>query len=228
MVAMGGDLPRAGDGRRRLYFEHEEPEGKKPEREAQERKKPEREGPYTKLVALGTILLVVFGYVGLAYTVHWPPYSAPSPGPTNSPPTIGPTVADSQVAATSTQPPTGVPADYQGTWQGNIVQSAAVGTATIQVSMTLGHGADDTPVGDFTDNTLDCQAVVYLEGGDGPIFLRLVVTSNTLGECAPFAYARVTLTSSGLYFVFEQTSEVSPTEPVSNIASGAGTLASSS
>jgi hypothetical protein len=227
----GRDLARAGGGRRRLYFEHGEPQGRKPERGEPEGRKPEREGPYTKLVALGTILLVVIGYVGLAYTVHWSPYSTSNPGSTSSPPAIGPTVTGSQSTATGTgtQSATGIPVVYQGTWQGNIVQvNTAAGTNTGQVSITLGQGADGSQVGEFTSNTPPCQASVYLEGGDGPIFLRLITTSNPTGECAQLSYVRVTLTSSGLYFVFEQSSEVSPNEPVANVAPGDGTLVRSS
>lgn len=36
------------------------------------------EGPYTKIIAIATIILVAIGYLGLAAAVRWPPFSRPS------------------------------------------------------------------------------------------------------------------------------------------------------
>jgi hypothetical protein len=54
--------------------------------------KPASEGRFTKIIAFGTIALVVLGYLGVAATIHWwpfssspPPTSTPSPGPTPTP-----------------------------------------------------------------------------------------------------------------------------------------------
>jgi hypothetical protein len=164
--------------------------------------KPEGEGPYTKLIALGTVLLVILAYLAVAYSAHWPPFGS------------------SHSASLSS----GVPADYQGTWQGNIVD----GNTSNQVSMSLGQGADGTQVGEFSNETLACQGAVYLEGGEGPIYLRMVTTSNTLNECVPFFYARASLTSGELNVALQDTSEVSPDEPASHVIPLAGTLERSS
>jgi hypothetical protein len=179
-------------------------EHNKPERE---RKEPEREGPYTKLIAFLTVVLVVLTYFGLAYAIHWPPFKSPNPGPSPSPSA------------------TGVPADYQGTWQGNYT---AANTA-YRISMTLGPGADGTQVGEFTNFNLGCQSAVYLEGGKGPIFLRLVLTSNNnLNQCAS-SYARATLTSSGdLDLAVGPRSYFSPTEPPYNVIPGTAVLTQTS
>jgi hypothetical protein len=194
-------------------------------------KKPEGEGPYTKLIAFGTILGVALTYLILAYTVHLPPDGSSNPRPISNPtptrssvtpPQVTPT--HSQVTPTSSQAANGVPADYQGTWQGDI----DYGNGIAQVSMTLGQGADGTQVGEFTLYGRDCQRSVYLEGGQGPISLRLDLTSGSLSECAPFVYASVTSTSSGLYVVMQDTSEVSASEPASAAETGAGTLTLSS
>jgi len=193
--------------------EHKESAGEKKESAGE---KPGREGPYTKLIAVGTVLLVVIGYITLAYTVHLWPDSSPNPAPTSSPST--------EQTGTGSQPVIGVPADYQGTWQGNIVY----GTTSDRVSMTIGHGTVGTQVGEFTNYALGCQRLVYLEGGTGPIYLRLVATSNSASQCASFVYARVTKTSTGLDIVMEDTSEVVPTDPVSNAETGAGSMAASS
>jgi hypothetical protein len=55
----------------------------------------EGEGPYAKLTAFGTVLLVVLGYFGVAYSTHWPPFNTYNPGQTSSPPAPGPVVTDS-------------------------------------------------------------------------------------------------------------------------------------
>jgi len=125
-------------------------------------KRPEREGPYTKLIALGTVLGLILTYLLLAYTVHWPPDNSPNPGPTSSRPTT-PTGTGPQGITPVPQPATGVPAAYQGTWRGNIVY----GTTSDQVGMTLGGGAVGAQVGMFTNYTLGCRRSVYLEGGGG-------------------------------------------------------------
>ena len=186
-------------------------------------KEKESEGPYTKLVALGTLLLVLLGYLALASQVRWPPFKgSPSPGPANaatSSSSSPPADVGAQLGAT-TSSPAGLPAGYQGAWQGDLVY----GAENIAVSMTLGQGADGAQVGSFVNETLECEATIYLEGGQGPIYLRLVTTTNALGECVSLAYARVTSTSSGLDFTFEDSSEVSPSEPTSDVAPASGTL----
>lgn len=101
------------------------------------------------------------------------------------------------------------------------------GAENIAVSMTLGQGADGAQVGSFVNETLDCEATVYLEGGPGPVYLRLITTTNALNECVSLAYARATLTSSGLDFIFEDSSVVSPSEPESNVVPASGTLGQS-
>jgi hypothetical protein len=61
--------------------------------------KPKGEGPYAKLTAFGTVLLVVLGYLALAYPTHWPPFNTHNPGQTGSPPTSGPIITDSPTSA---------------------------------------------------------------------------------------------------------------------------------
>lgn len=186
------------------------------------KKKEGREGPYTKLVALATLVLVVLAYLTVASQVHWVPFGhTPSPGPTSpSTSTSSSPLSIGEQIATTTSSPAGLPAGYQGTWQGDLVY----GAENIAVSMTLGQGADGAQVGSFVNETLDCEATVYLEGGQGPVYLRLITTTNALNECVSLAYARATLTSSGLDFIFEDSSEVSPSEPESNVAPASGTL----
>ena len=212
-----------------------EPEDEKPEGKNPKGKKPEGEGPYTKLIAFGTIVGVILTYLILAYTVHFWPYSSSNPQATSSPSTTAPsrTAASqatppvsqpAQINPTVTQSANEVPADYQGTWQGYIVD----GEVSDQISMSIGQGADGAQVGEYSNETLGCQATVYLEGGEGPIYLRLVTTSNALNECVPFAYARASLTSGELNLALEDTSEASPDEPASNVMPLAGTLERSS
>jgi phosphate transport system substrate-binding protein len=63
------------------------------------------EGPYTKLTAIGTIVLVIFGYFGFAYTVHWWPYSPPSsPAPKSSPSSTPTAAVTNQSPACATGP----------------------------------------------------------------------------------------------------------------------------
>jgi hypothetical protein len=69
-VAVGGDL-RGQVARGGIMAVSNKPTGRKAE----------PGGPYTKLIALGTILLVVLGYVAISYPAHWIPFS-PSPAPT--------------------------------------------------------------------------------------------------------------------------------------------------
>jgi hypothetical protein len=115
-----------------------------------------------------------------------------------------------------------LPAAYQGSWQGGINDP---GVGTVTVTMSLGAGSAGAEVGTFVNNTLECSASVYFEGGSGPVYLRLVTTNNILGECVPFAYAETSVTSSGgLSFTFEQSSAVNPNEPVSSVAAGSGVL----
>jgi hypothetical protein len=90
----------------------------------------------------------------------------------------------------------GVPADYQGVWEGGISGSAGPFEATVK----LGQGTDGSQVGVFQNDTYGCRGAIYLESGDGPISLRIVTTSNPHDVCVRLAYAEVTLTSDGLYF----------------------------
>ena len=118
-----------------------------------------------------------------------------------------------------------LPSVYQGGWQGGI---DVPGFGTVTVSMTLGAGSADAQVGTFVNSTLECSANVFFEGGSGPVFLRLVTTDNTLGECVPFAYAEASVTSGGgLSFTFQESSAVHPNEPTSSVAPGSGVLSRS-
>ena len=115
-----------------------------------------------------------------------------------------------------------LPAAYQGSWQGGINDP---GVGTLTVSMALGVGSAGAEVGTLVNDTLQCSASVYFEGGSGPVYLRLVTTSNVRGVCVPFAYAETSVTSSGgLSFTFEESSAVNPNEPVSDVAAGSGVL----
>ncbi len=136
---------------------------------------------------------------------------------------LAPAPATTSPATTSPAPTpaeTGIPAAYQGTWEGGIVYQDVYD----EVSMSLNQGPVGTQVGQFMNDTLDCQASVYLEGGNGPIYLRLILTSSPENVCVPFMYAQATLTSSGLNFALEDTSQVSPSEPMSNGMQLSGTL----
>ena len=212
-VAGGGDL-RGQVARGGIMAVSNKPTGRKAE----------PEGPYTKLIALGTILLVVLGYVAISYPAHWVPFS-PSPAPTIAASRPRPIIT-SPAPAPATTPPaptpaeTGIPAAYRGTWEGGIVYQGV----SDEISMSLNQGPVGTQVGQFMNDTLDCQASVYLEGGNGPIYLRLILTSNPENVCVPFVYAQAILTSSGLNFALEDTSQVSPSEPMSNGMLLSGTL----
>ena len=187
------------------------------------RKKHEHEGLYDKITAYGTIAGVLvavaalfvsiavaaIAYFTLAYSAHWPPFSSsPSASPTNAS-----TVIHSRATAPTSPSADGVPADYQGTWEGNISGSAGPFEAT----MNLRQGTDGSEVGVFQNETYGCRGAIYLESGDGPISLRIVTTSNPHDDCVLLAYAQATLTSDGLYFSFDQTATV---------PSGDGTLTS--
>ena len=86
------------------------------ERKASEGKNPEREGPYTRLIAYGTLLLAVIGYLTLAYTVHWWPFSSPNPGPATTlgptPPSSSPCTTDCTSPPPSSTPPPGPQKSY--------------------------------------------------------------------------------------------------------------------
>jgi hypothetical protein len=192
------------------------------------RKNSEHEGLYDKITAYGTIAGVLVAVVALfasmaeaaiayftyAYSAHWPPFSSPpSASPTNAS-----TVIHSRATAPTSPSVDGVPADYQGTWEGNISGSAGPFEAT----MNLRQGTDGSKVGVFQNETYGCRGAIYLESGDGesgdgPISLRIVTTSNPYHDCVLLAYAQATLTSDGLYFAFDQTATV---------PSGDGTLTS--
>jgi hypothetical protein len=203
------------------------------------------EGPYTKLIALGTFLLVVLSYFAVAYPAHWIPFSSdststvtalpsvsvstfPSPVPTSTSPSLAPASTSPSVPSTSASPTlgpaeTGVPLAYQGSWEGGLTYEGEAN----YVNMSLNQGSVGTQVGQYVNDTLHCQASVYLEGGNGPIYLRLVLTSNPENVCVPFVYAQANITSSGLYFVLEDTSEVWPNEPTSDGFQLSGTLGKS-
>jgi hypothetical protein len=187
------------------------------------RKELEHDGLYDKITAYGTIAGVLvavvalfvsiavaaIAYFTLAYTAHWPPFSSsPSASPAGPP-----TVIPARTTVPASPSADGVPADYQGTWEGNISGSAGPFEAT----MNLNQGTDGSKVGVFQNETYGCQGAIYLESGDGPISLRIVTTSDPYDDCVSLAYAQATLTSDGLYFSFDQTATV---------PSGDGTLTS--
>jgi hypothetical protein len=193
-----------------------------------EQKKPagekhEHEGLYDRITAYGTLaglLIAVVGlfvsigvaaiaYFSLAYTAHWPPFSST---PVESSSNVS-NATFAQANAASSQPD-GVPADYQGNWQGEISGPGG----TFGASMNLASGTDGSQVGVFQNNTGDCQGDIYLTSGGGPLTLRIVTTSNPFGYCVSLAFAQVRLTSGGLLFSFDQTGGVSP---------GQGTLSAS-
>jgi hypothetical protein len=185
------------------------------------RERREHEGLYDKITAYRTIagvlvavvaLLVsiavaAIAYFTLAYSAHWPPFSSSSAAS----PTRAPTVIPSRATTPASPSADGVPVDYQGIWEGEISGSAGPFEAT----MSLDQGTDGSRVGVFQNETYGCRGAIYFEGGDGPIFLRIVTTSNPYDDCVRRAYAQATLTADGLYFSFDQTATVS---------SGDGTL----
>jgi hypothetical protein len=193
-----------------------------------EQKKPtaekhEHEGLYDKITAYGTLVSLLIAVVGLfvsigvaaiayftlAFTAHWPPFSSTrvaSPGNASNA-----TFAQANAASSQSD---GVPADYQGNWQGEISGPGG----TFGASMNLVSGTDGSQVGVFQNNTGDCQGDIYLTRGGGPISLRIVTTSNPFGYCVSLAFAQARLTSGGLLFSFDQTGGVSP---------GQGTLTAS-
>jgi hypothetical protein len=188
-------------------------------------KKREHEGLYDKITAYGTIASVLLAIVGLfvsigvgaiayftlAYTAHWPPFSpAPSASPRSAP-----TPAPSQATASSLPSAGGVPASYQGSWQGEIDSQAG----PFEASMSLYQGTDGSQVGYFQNDTYDCRGTIYLDNGGGPLSLRIVTTSDPAGDCVSVAYAQVTTTSGGLFFSFDTTGGVPP---------GSGTLSPAS
>jgi hypothetical protein len=177
------------------------------------RKKREHEGLYEKITAYGTIagvlvaavtlfvsiVVAAIAYFTLAYTAHWPPFS--------SPPSASPANAQTVIRSRATAPASpsdGVPADYHGTWEGDISGSAGPFEAT----MNLHQGTDGSQVGVFQNDTYGCRGAIYLESGGGPISLRIVTTSNPYDDCVLLAYAQATRTSDGLYFSFDQTATV--------------------
>ena len=186
------------------------------EQKKPEGKKREHEGLYDKITAYGTVASLLVAVVGLfvsigvaaityftlAYTAHWPPFSpaqAASPSNTSD-------VTSGQATTASSQSGNAVPADYQGSWQGEISGPGG----TFGASMNLNSGTDGSQVGVFQNDTGDCQGDIYLTSGGGPLSLRIVTTSNPFDYCVSLAFAQVTLTSGGLLFSFDQTGGVSP------------------
>lgn len=51
------------------------------QRNVTQSQKPEREGPYTRLNVYVAIVGILIGYLTLAYTAHWPPFSPTTPNP---------------------------------------------------------------------------------------------------------------------------------------------------
>ena len=179
-------------------------------------KQHEHESLYDKITAYGTLaslLVAVFGlfvstgvaaiaYFTLAYTARWPPFS-PAPA---APSSNASNATSAQASTASSQSVGGVPADYQGSWQGEISGPGG----TFGASMNLNSGTDGSQVGVFQNDTGDCQGDIYLTRGGGPLSVRIVTTSNPFDYCVSLAFAQVTLTSGGLLFSFDQTGGVSP------------------
>ena len=178
------------------------------------RQQREHEGLYEKITAYGTIAGVLvaivalivsiavaaIAYFTLAYTAHWAPFSSSPAASPASAPNVIPSPAASPASASAD----GVPADYQGIWEGEISGSAG----PFEAIMNLGQGTDGSRVGVFQNETYGCRGTIYLESGDGPISLRIVTTINPDDNCVWLAYAQATLTSDGLYFSFDQSATV--------------------
>jgi hypothetical protein len=178
-----------------------------------------RRRPVLVTAAIGVAAVVVIAIVVGAAQGHTPS-SAGSHPPAS--PTATVTASSSPTTSTAT---TGLPTGYAGTWQGSLT---AANGSSVNLSMTLSQGSPGTQIGTLVDETYDCDAAVYLEGGSGPVYLRLITTSNALGECVSNAYAQTLLTSSGsLQFTFEQSSAVNPSEPISDVANASGQLSNS-
>jgi hypothetical protein len=145
------------------------------------------------LIAVGALIAAV---TGVWVAVNHLKSSVVSANPAHQPTFQGsPTVAPSAG---------GVPVAYQGSWQGYIVY----GGTSNSVNMMLGNGANGAQVGNFMNSALGCNRQVYLEGGGGPVFLRLILAPGQTGQCVPVMYARVTLTPAGLSIVMEDNSEM--------------------
>ena len=144
-------------------------------------------------MAAVTIFAAAVVYFTVAHTAHWPPF-----GPSHS---QSPTVIPSRATTSTASSADGVPADYQGTWEGNISGPAGLFETTIN----LNQGTAGAQVGVFQNESSGCRGAIYLERGGGPISLRIVTKSNPHHDCALLAYAQATRASDGLHFSFEQT-----------------------
>jgi hypothetical protein len=102
-----------------------------------------------------------------------------------------------------------VPTALQGSWEGIL---AYPGSPTVKFSLTIGSGAQGVKVGEWLDQTQECQGDIYVRAGGGvQLLLHLVTTANALNMCAPQADARASLEDGTLLvFRFDQTYGATP------------------
>jgi hypothetical protein len=117
--------------------------------------------------------------------------------------TSGPDDPPAQSGSTGTGR-NGVPTAQQGSWQGILTYP---GTPTVKFSLTIGSGAVGTKVGEWLDQTRECQGDIYLKpGGGAQLLLHLVTTANALNMCVAQADARASLAGGSLLALrFDQT-----------------------
>lgn len=140
--------------------------------------KPASEGRFTKIIAFGTIALVVLGYLGVAATIHWwpfssspPPISTPTPGSRNPGPTPTPTPS-----ATSTR----LPIYYHGPVTLGSLNGRNFDTSPPSPSSSPGafyYGGNQLTTGGSTT----AGFARWTQGG-----------TPTAAECQPFATANLT------------------------------------
>jgi len=178
--------------------EHKEPEQKKGEYAGQHVKATTcRRTVLLAVIALSASIAVVeIAYLTLAQAVSWPPFHPVPPASS----TLAGTTVGSPPAASTLPSTDGVPADYQGTWAGNI---SGPGGA-IEATVILTAGAAGNRVGSFQNETSGCLGAIYLESGGGPISLRIVTAPPPRDNCVLRANAAAMRTPGGLYFSFEQ------------------------
>jgi hypothetical protein len=138
-------------------------------------KRMEKDHPWLIITTIFTVMIAVLSYLLLAAAQHWLPFRDS---------------ASSSAAGSSA-----VPASYQGTYSGDL---GVPGYASLSIGLTLQSGSQGADVGELTSSTAGCQVALYLDGGSGPIDLRLVV-ANPQGACGLLSYikyAQVTLNSN--------------------------------
>jgi hypothetical protein len=152
--------------------------------------------PLAAVVLFLSVAVAAIAYFTLAHIAHWRPFgSSQSAALADSPIVIHPLASSSAGR---------VPADYQGTWEGDISGPAD----SFEATLILTSGTAGSQVGVLQDETSGCLGAIYLESGDGPISLRIAATSNSHHGCALLARAHATRTSDGLYLSIDQSATV--------------------